>query len=200
MENSLPFEPSPKARANLRQGTIYAIDGGDSFIYYGQVASDKSIGFFKYRSSQISSVETITSSALMSRFSVNYQSIGMALRAGIWLTLGIYTLRNELSEQPLLVQWPVGTLDVNIWKDGSIIKSTKIHDPEIQNLEVIASYDAIYHAPERLRADYLSGVDSWTVGGPVWRERIMKEEMAKRHPEQSWHALLPDWVFVGRAI
>jgi hypothetical protein len=110
------FEPSPKARANLREGTLYAIDGGDLWIYYGQVACDKSIGFFRYRSVQVASVDEILSSELMTRIGVNYSSIGQALRSGIWKLIGTYKLCHDLTEQPMVVQWPVGTLNVNVWR------------------------------------------------------------------------------------
>lgn len=193
--NVIPrFEPSPKARANLRFGTVYAIDGDDSFIYYGQVAADKSIGFFKYRSGLLSSADAVIESPLMSRFGVNYRSIGEALRSGVWMNLGLRPLRTELVESPITVQWPVGTLEVTLWKGRTEIRTTKVHDPEIQNLEVIASYDAIYHVPARLKADFEDGVDSWAVGGLIWRERMKKEQWAARFPEQPWQALPPDWV------
>jgi hypothetical protein len=194
----LPFPPSPNARASLRSGTVYAIDGGDSYIYYGQIAPNKSVGFFKYRSKQLSLAEEVLSSEIMSRFGVGYQSIGQALRAGTWLKIGIYPLRKKLEEEPLLVQWPVGTLQVDIWEGHTVVKSTMVHDPDIQNLEIIAAYDAVYHVPKRLQADFTGGISSWPVGGPIWRERIKKEELARNHPEQSWHTLPKEWVPVER--
>lgn len=200
MENRLPFSPLPKARANLHAGAVYAIDGGDSYVYYGQVAADKSIGFFKYRSEKLSSVEVATASELMCRLDVAFRSIGEALRAGVWLYLGSCPLRMELSETPLRVQWPVGTLQVTVWKGRCAIMSTLVHDPAIQNLEVSAAHDAIYHVPKRLSADFSGGFNTWPVGGTIWRKRVMKEEIAKRCPEQSWHALPSDWVYVDRTI
>ena len=200
MKHSLPFEPSPNARASLRAGTLYAIDGGDSHIYFGQVAADKSIGFFKHRSTQLSSTETVITSGVMSRFGVHYPSIGEALRSGAWMKLGLCELHKDLLEPPTLVQWPVGTLDVTLWKSGTALKTTKVHDPEIQNMEVIMAYDAIYHVPDRLKADFMPSPDSWSAGGSVWRERFKKEQMALRFPEQPWHALPPDWVPVETAI
>lgn len=200
MNNSLPFAPSLKARANLRAGAIYAIDGGDSYIYYGQVAEDKSIGFFNYRSTELSSVKIVAAYTLMSRFGVNYQSIGQALRAGAWHYLGSSPILNGLHEPSLLVQWPIGSVEVQLWKGSNVIGTAKIHDPEIQDLEVIAAYDAIHHVPERLQADFGTSVEAWTVGGLVWRERIKKEKMAARFPDIPWHALPNGWVYVERTI
>src|SRR4028119_511279 len=89
---SLPFPPVPKARASVRPGTVYAMDGGDSYIYYGQIAADESIGFFKYRSKHLSSMEDVFGSSFMSCFHVIPYSIGEALRTGKWLRLGFYAL------------------------------------------------------------------------------------------------------------
>jgi len=196
MENTLPFKPSPKARANLRAGSVYAIDGGDSHVYFGQIALDKTVGFFKYRSTNISNIEKVLERPLMSRFGVNYQSIGLALRAGNWLNLGKFHLNVELSTIPFVVQWPFGTLEVTIWRGNEEVGKTKIHDPKIQNYEVISSYDAVEHVAERLRGDFEGGNDAWQSGGPVWRMRLKKEKLAERFPSQPGHALPEDWVYV----
>jgi hypothetical protein len=87
MNMVLPFPPSPKARADLKPGTLYAIDGGDSYLYYGQVAPNKQIGFFKFRSREVLTQEALAA-PLMSRFGANYPLIGTALRVGKWLNLG----------------------------------------------------------------------------------------------------------------
>ena len=173
MNTALPFPPSPKARADLKPGALYAIDGADSYIYYGQVASNKQIGFFRFRSREILINEALAA-PLMSRFGVIYPSIGTALRAGKWAGLGRHELKPELLEEPLLVQWPAGTLTVTLWKGGNILGSTVVHDPEIQDLEIIAAYDATYHVPQRLQADFCETADAWTAGGSIRRERLKK--------------------------
>lgn len=188
-----PFPPSPKARADLKPGTLYAIDGEDSYLYYGQVAPNKQIGFFKFRSRKALIHEALAS-ALMSRFSVAYPSIGRALRTGKWLNLGRQELRPELLEEPVLVQWPVGTLTVTLWKGQTVLRSTVVHDPGIQDLEIIAAYDATYHVPPRLRADFSGRADAWTVGGSIRRERLKKQDMATRFPNLPCHQLPIDWV------
>ena len=95
MDTNRKFPPAPTARSSLRGGNLLAIDGGDSYIYYGQIAADKSIGFFKHRSRALSSLDTITSSPFMSRFRVGYPSIGRALRSGAWLYLGHFNLHDD---------------------------------------------------------------------------------------------------------
>lgn len=195
MNTVLRFPPSPKARTDLKPGTLYAIDGDDSYLYYGQVAPNKQIGFFRFRSREVLIQEALAA-PLMSRFGVNYPSIGTALRAGKWLNLGRQKLRPELLEEPVLVQWPVGTLTVTLWKGRDILRSTVVHDPEIQDLEIIASYDATYHVPPRLRADFGETADAWAAGGSIRRERLKKEDMAARFPQQPWHQLPIDWVTV----
>jgi hypothetical protein len=195
MTTTLPFPRAPIARANLKPGTLYAVDGGDSFIYYGQVAPNKQLGFFQFRSQALSADEAL-SSPLMSRFIVSLPSIGRALRAGVWVSLGHRKLRSELAKEPVFVQWPVGTLEVTLWKGGKILKTTQVHDPEIQELEIIAAYDAVFHVPSRLRADFAEPDDAWLVGGSIWRERRKKQELASRHPEQPWLKLPAQWVSV----
>lgn len=154
MDTNRKFPPAPTARSSLRGGNLLAIDGGDSYIYYGQIAADKSIGFFKHRSRALSSLDTITSSPFMSRFRVGYPSIGRALRSGAWLYLGHFNLHDDLREPDLQVLWPVGTLAVTVWKGSRRVKETKVYDPEIQDLEVMAVYDAELHVPGRVNADF----------------------------------------------
>ena len=92
-----------------------------------------------------------------------------------------------------MVQWPVGTLLVGV-SDGDAEYDTRVEDPAIQNMEVIASWDAEQHIPARLTADFGKETALWHVGGPVWRERRVKEEYARRFPEAPWNQLPPDWV------
>lgn len=191
---ALPFEPAQRARADLKPGALYAIDGGDSLIYYGQVTPNKQLGFFRFRS-QVVSVADALSSEVMCRFTVSHPSVGRALRSGAWLSLGRYELRDELVDDPMMVQWPVGTLKVTIWKGGEIVKTTEVHDPEIQHHEIIAAYDAVFHVPSRLRSDFEGGPEAWKAGGSIWRERRKKQELALRHPEMPWHQLPENWVW-----
>lgn len=193
MSATLPFATLSSARADLKPGAMYAIDGGDSFIYYGQVAPNAQIGFFKLRSRAVSVTEALASK-FMSRFGVAQPSIAKAVRTGKWLSLGRHAIRPELLEEPLLVQWPVGTLEVTLWRGGSIVGTTQVHDPSIQHLEIIAAYDAVRHVPERLRADFDQPDDAWRVGGSIRRERLKKQDLAARFPEQPWHRLPAEWV------
>jgi hypothetical protein len=56
------------------------------------------------------------------------------------------------------VQWPVGAATVTVWtrrnKDGGPTYETGIDDPAIQDFEVMATWDAVFHVPKRLRLDY----------------------------------------------
>jgi len=47
------FEALPKARAVLKAGTLYAVSGERDWIYFGQVARDKQIGFFRKRARKL---------------------------------------------------------------------------------------------------------------------------------------------------
>ena len=192
VNQSLPFPPLPSARASLKQGALYAIDGEDGFIYYGQVTPEKSIGFFRVKS-EVVSIPAALSAEVMSRFIVGYPSIGRAVRSGKWLSLGTHPIHTALCDQFAKVQWPVGTTEVTIWKGGVIIGTTQVHDPSIQDLEIVAAYDAEFHVPERLRVDYDGSGDTWSVGGSIRRERLKKQALAK-FSDASWHQLPADWV------
>jgi len=192
----LPFDAKSAARADLAPGTCYAIDGGEGWIYYGQVSPDKSIGFFRIRTAELVSPVEIASVPLMSRIGVAYPSIGRAMRLGKWLKIGHSDLHPAFQQPRLTVQWPDRTLVVTVWCDGTAIYDTRVEDPRIQEFEVIAAWDAVAHIPERLKADYGAERAEWHVAGPVWRARLVKEEFARRS-DAPWHQLPHDWVPVA---
>ena len=187
------FSPQPKGRADLVAGALYAVGGGDGYIYYGQVCANKQVGFFRFRSEKVVASAALASE-IMSRVFIALPSIGRALRSGHWQALGRHPLKPELDSEPTVVQWPVGTTIVTLMKGSEVLGDTDVADPKIQDLEVIAVYDAIFHVPERLRADFLMQSDAWKVGGSVRRQRLKKEDAASRFPDQPWHRLPPNWV------
>jgi hypothetical protein len=189
---SPPFPTMPGARANLTPGALYAVDGGDGFVYYGQIAENQQFGALCHRSEAISP-EAALATEIMSRFSLSLPSVGRALRSGAWVFLGRHTIRNELKQEPILVQWPVGTTTVTLWDGSKQLRDTAASDPSIQNLEVIAAYDAIHHVPQRLRADFEKPADAWRAGGSVLRHRLQRQDLAARFPNQ--HQLPEDWVW-----
>ena len=147
------FDGDPKARADLTAGTLYAIAGKSGWIYYGQVAQDKAIGFFRRRDPNLAEPEAVLSSNVMTTVGVAYPSIGRALRSGRWKKLGRFPLHKELQKIRHSVQWPVGTLKVTVWAGGKPSHDTRVEDPAIQNMEIIAAWDAEHHLPPRLTAD-----------------------------------------------
>lgn len=189
------FPVAPKARADLTPGALYAIGCATGSIYYGQVAPNKQMGFFRYRSNKVDPGSAYASK-VMSRFDVNLPSVGHALRTGHWLALGRRAVHPELLDEPILVQWPVGTTQVTLWRGSEVIGQTIVSDPAIQQLEIIAAYDAVTHVPQRLQAEYEQSPDSWRVGGTVRQHRLLKEDSARRFPDQPWHQLPKDWVRV----
>jgi hypothetical protein len=196
-KNVLMFEAHPKARADLKPGTLYALLGEQEWVYYCQVTTDNALGFFRRRDSEVAEFEAIVTSPIMSVVSVVQPSITRALRAGRWQKLGCCELVPDLQRGRRVVQWPVGTLTVTVWDEGGAGTETRVEDPAIQDLEVIAGWDAERHIPSRLTADFGHETAEWHVGGPVWRERKVKEELARRHPEAPWHQLPTDWVPTG---
>lgn len=188
------FEAAPKARSDLKPGTLYAVVGEGGWVYYGQVAPDKAIGFFRRRDREVADVQTILSSPMMAVVTVAYPSITRALRAGRWAKLGRFELAEELRAPRRVVQWPVGTLNVIVWEGEETIQETRVEDPAIQDVELMAVWDAEYHIPARLTADFGAEAPEWHIGGPIWRERRVKEEIARRSPDRPGNQLPPDWV------
>ena len=188
------FEEKPTARADLTAGTLYAITGSGGWIYYGQITPEKSVGFFRRRDRQLAEVDEALASPVMFVTTVGYPSITRALRSGRWKNLGRFSTVSELVALRPSVQWPVGTLDVTIWLGDRSDHETTVDDPAIQDMELMAVWDAEEHIPARLAADFGAEQAEWHVGGPIWRERRVKEEMAVRFADQEWHQLPADWV------
>ena len=118
---------------------------------------------------------------------------GLALRSGAWKRLGHFDLHQRLLKPRDRVQWPVFTLKVTVWStDGNY--DTTVDDPQIQDLEIIAAWDAVHHIPERLTADFGEEQPEWYVGGPVKRQCRMKEEFARRFPDALNHQLPLGWI------
>jgi len=189
------FEPDPHARADLKPGTTYAVAGENGWLYYGQVAPGKHLAFFRYRGKQLEPPGVALAHPLMSAVMVAYPSITRALRAGRWKKLGRLPFA-PTSTSPLIVQWPVGTLTVTVWSSSGDeqLYDTRVDDPAIQDAELMAVWDAQQHIPKRLTADFGVEEAEWDVGGPIRRERRIREELARRFPDQPWHQLPDDWV------
>lgn len=187
------FEAVPKARADMTSGAVYAVTGEGGWIYYGQVTAEKRIGFFRFRSRETAEVAEVLAAPAMTVITVGVQSITAALRSGLWKKLGRFAVATAVAEPRPSVQWPVGTLTVTVWTAKGTW-DTRIEDPAIQDMEIVAGWDAEHHVAPRLTADFGEEKAPWHVGGPVWRERLIKQEMASRFPDQPWHALPQDWV------
>jgi hypothetical protein len=178
------------------------MEGGEGWIYYGQVSANKGcIGFFRHRTPSIEQPETVLTFPLMSRVGIAWPSLGRALRAGRWQLLKQVQLHEDFAKPYGVAQCPIGTNKVRVWvhadlpgQPAAILKTwdTRIDDPEIQDFEVISAWDAEYHIPARLKADYGAEEADWHVTGPVWRHRKVRLESAKRFPDQPWHRLPTD--------
>lgn len=188
------FEVKPTARADLTAGILYAIAGSGGWIYYGQITPEKSVGFFRRRDRRLSDAGDALAASVMSVITVGYPSITRALRNGRWKKLGLFPVVSELVTPRPWVQWPVGTLDVSVWLGDRSDHKARVDDPAIQDMELMAEWDAEEHIPARLTADFGAEQAEWHVGGPIWRERRVKEEMAARFADQPCHQLPADWV------
>jgi len=186
------FEPVPKGRGSIKPGTLYAVSGEGGWIYYGQVSPTQDVGFFRHRTRAIMDAPEVLEMEVMCRILIAHRSIGEAVRSGHWRTLGRHEPSPGLLDPCAMVQWPIGTPEVTVWtqtaQPGSATRTssyvTTIDDPAIQQFEILAAWDAIYHVPGRLTADFCAEPCEWYVGGPVWRARRVAAEMARRrrHP------------------
>lgn len=188
------FEQKPTARADMSAGALYAVGGEAGWIYYGQVTPEKMVGFFRRRDREISEAEEVLAAPIMSVISVSYPSITRAMRNGRWKKLGRFPVVDELVAPRPSVQWPFGTLTVTVCMGDAPDYDTRAEDPTIQEMELMAVWDADKHIPARLTADFGEEEAEWHVGGPIWRERRIKEETAARFVDQPWHKLPDDWV------
>ncbi len=175
----------------MTSGALYAVSGEGGWIYYGQVTPDKRIGFFRFRRREIAEVSHVLAAPAMTVITVGVQSITSALRSGRWKKLGRFAIASAIVEPRPSVQWPVGTLMVTVWTTEGTW-GTRVEDPVIQDMEIAASWDAEHHVAPRLTADFGEEEVPWHVGGPIRRERSIRQEMASRFPHQSWHALSID--------
>ena len=188
------FERQPTARADMTAGALYAIVGEHQWIYYGQITPEKKVGFFRRRDRDVADAATVLSEPIMSVVTVAYPSITRAIRGGYWKRLGRFPNAEALMAPRPSVQWPVGTLTVTVWIGDAPDHDTQVHDPLIQNFELMAVWDAEHHIPARLTADFGEEDAEWHVGGTIRRERQIKEESAKRFADQPWNRLPADWV------
>ena len=188
------FEAKTTARADLTAGALYAVAGDCDWVYYGQVTHEKKVGLFRRRDREAAAPEVVLTAPIMAVVSVGYPSITRALRAGRWKKLGRFPLSDELGAPRPSVQWPVGTLAVTVCVGDGPDHDTRVEDPAIQDMELMAVWDAVEHIPARLTADYGEEEAEWHVGGPIWRERRIKEETAARFSDQPWHKLPAGWV------
>ena len=188
------FEDKPTARADLNAGVLYAVAGEAGWIYYGQITPEKKVGFFRRRDRETGAPDAVLAAPIMAVISVGYPSITRAMRTGRWKKLGRFPVVDQLAAARPSVQWPEGTLAVTVWVGNGPDHDTRVEDPAIQSFELMAVWDADEHIPARLTADFGAEQAEWHVGGPIWRERQIKEEMAARFTEQPWHKLPADWV------
>lgn len=188
------FEEQPTARADMTAGALYAVAGEAGWVYYGQVTPEKKIGFFRRRDRRPSAPDVVLNAPIMAVISVGYPSITRAMRTGRWKKLGRFPLVGDLVAPRPSVQWPVGTLAVAVWLGGRPDRDTRVEDPAIQDMELMAVWNADEHIPGRLTADFGAEEAEWHIGGPIWRERRIKEEMAARFTDQPWHKLPADWA------
>jgi hypothetical protein len=187
------FDEKPAARVDMSVGVLYAVTGAAGWIYYGQVTPEKAIGFFRRRDRSLADPDAVLQTPVMSVVSVGYPSLTSALRAGLWRKLGKFPLVEPLIAPRPSVNWSVGSLTVTVCI-GDVEYDTQVDDPAIQDMELMAVWDAVHHIPGRLKADFGAEEVEWHVGGSIRRERQIAEERARRWSDRPEHRLPANWV------
>lgn len=78
--------------------------------------------------------------------------------------LGRFPVVEALVEPRPSVQWPVATLTVTVCMANTLNHDTRVDDPTIQDIELMAAWDAEHHIPARLTADFGAEEAEWYVG------------------------------------
>lgn len=155
---------------------VYAVSGQDGWIYWAQVKSELEIGFFRYRSKCRSEAEVVLRHEIMVELTLSIPSIGRALRSGAWKKIGVHPIGQSLAEQRMKVHWSEGD-DVAtvraLGAEGGY--QTSYDDPKIQDLDIIAAWDAEYHVQSRLTAEYEGKPEKNRFGGPLWQMRRSRD-------------------------
>ncbi|MEM8725196.1 MAG: hypothetical protein AAGE86_06720 [Pseudomonadota bacterium] len=168
----MSFEADPRARGSTKPGMVYAVSGEHGWIYWAQVKSELEIGFFRYRSKNPSEAEVALTHEVMVELMLSIPSIGRALRSGAWKKIGVRPIGESLAEQRLKVHWSDGHEVATVHALGAEGGyQTSYDDPEIQDLDIIAAWDAEYHIPSRLTAEYEGEPEKNRFGGPMWQTR-----------------------------
>lgn len=144
----------------MRPGTVYAVSGIDSWIYWAQVKSELEVGFFDYRSHELADTDKALRSPIILELTVNLPSIGRAVRSGVWKKLGTFPIGQSLTINRPRIHWPdadrkTGQTQVHVidlTKNESGV--TSVDDPAIQGLELAAAWDAEHHVPARLAVEF----------------------------------------------
>ena len=147
-----------QAKASWIPGTLYAVDGGEGWIYYGQVSASKgNIGFLRHRTRDLDTRPEIPAYPLMSRICIAWPSLGRAL-AGQAVALA-QPCRAAFRDSPartaslcarlIRITCRRGMTEDRAGQPGTILRTwhTRIDDPEIQNFEVMSVWDAEHHLP-----------------------------------------------------
>lgn len=171
--------PTTNLRAVMKPGMVYAVDGQRGWIYVCQIGIDRTLGFINVRNPSPQAPVFDPGAALFSRFSVTYPSITRALRSGHFLKIGMSPLHPELATPQATVTWPPGD-DVSVLLGNGDVFKTRVDDPQVQGFECAAVWDAFYHLPARLEADFGVEPAEWHVGGPIWRQREVAAELKRR--------------------
>ena len=154
---------------------VYAVSGQDGWIYWARVKSELQIGFFRCRSKSLSDAEVALTHEVMVELMLSIPSIGRALRSGAWKRIGVRSIGDSLAKQRLKVRWSEGDVIATVHALGAEGGyQTSYDDPEIQDLDIIAAWDAEHHVPSRLSAENEGEPEKNRFGGPVWQERCSR--------------------------
>lgn len=104
---------------------------------------------------------------------VNWQSVGRALRTGAWCALGVHPMSDLLRSPKRFAHWPGFSETLVIWSGTSPEAVFRHDDPDVQDIELMAEWDAETQVSQRLEHELGLQLHP-KVTGPVWRERMLR--------------------------
>lgn len=145
----------------------------DGRMVVAQVDPWRSIAFFDALGFTTDHLQGALSTRPLCILFVNAPSIGRAMRAGAWQPLGLHPMSDIVRSPKRHAHWPAFSETLVIWSGTSPEAVLRYDDPTVQDVEVMAEWDAQTQVPDRLQHELgLRLIPKIT--GPIWRERVLR--------------------------
>ncbi len=163
---------SMRAGDRMLPGTVYTVTVGDRTVF-AQVDPWRSVAFFKSQTETGNPLQASLLKQPLCALHVNFQSVGRVLKTGAWRALGVHPMSEIVRSPKRFAHWPSFSETLVVWCGTSPERVLRHDDPEVQDVELMAVWDAQIQVPKRLE-DELGIQFHPNMTGPVWRERILR--------------------------